>query len=570
MSYRLLVLPSYNADGRPVLHVEGNYVYTASPLAKVETMTPQLLCRIKELVEEGATVLGTRPLKSPSLAGFPGCDQELTRLADALWGKGAGSGGNGEHRLGKGRVVWGVTPEQVLAGMGLSPDFSCDPSIHGKLRYTHRRTDDGLELYFVANKVDGVTQGACGFRVAAGQPELWRPETGRTELVAQYEQQRGLTLLPLRLEPYESVFVVFRPGQASFDPAVSVTHEGRSIGPRPSTPAKIVVKKAVYSAAAGSAATRDVTAKVQAIVDRGERRFAAWRLSEGDDPGVQALKTLSIDYTLDGRPSKTVVLDGETACLDDALDPLPTARTQRTADGRFLLEAWQNGRYELRTASGRTLRSRAKGVPGVEPIEGPWEVCFPKWCDAPRRNSEREASRKNGPRRSSEHPIPTIDLLAPPSRPGREVLFRHGDVPKDVSRAAGSVGADRELYLDLGKVAVIAEVRVNGKDLGILWKAPFRVDASGVLRAGDNRLEVRVTNLWVNRLIGDEQLPEDSDRDPNGLLKSWPAWLLQNKPSPAGRQTFATYRVWKKDSPLQESGLLGPVRLYGAQRIVIQ
>ena len=75
MRYRLLVLPSYNADGRPVMHVEGNYVYTVSPLPKVETMTPQLLRRIKELVEAGATVLGTRPLKSPSLVDFPECDR---------------------------------------------------------------------------------------------------------------------------------------------------------------------------------------------------------------------------------------------------------------------------------------------------------------------------------------------------------------------------------------------------------------------------------------------------------------------------------------------------------------
>ena len=112
MSYRLLVLPSYNADGRPVMHVEGNYVYTVSPLPKVETMTPQLLRRIKELVEAGATVLGTRPLKSPSLADFPQCDEELTRLADELWGKNAGNDGSGEHRLGKGRVIWGATPEK--------------------------------------------------------------------------------------------------------------------------------------------------------------------------------------------------------------------------------------------------------------------------------------------------------------------------------------------------------------------------------------------------------------------------------------------------------------------------
>ena len=88
------------------------------------------------------------------------------------------------------------------------------------------------------------------------------------------------------------------------------------------------------------------------------------------------------------------------------------------------------------------------------------------------------------------------------------------------------------------------------------------------LQAGENLLEVQVTNLWVNRLIGDEQLPEDSTRTPAGLLKSWPHWLLEGKPSPAGRHTFATYRVWNSDSPLQESGLLGPVKLYTTQKVV--
>ena len=160
MSYRLLVLPSYNVDGQPVRHVEGNYVYTESPLPKVETMTPHLLKRIKELVEDGATVLGTRPLKSPSLTGFPQCDEELTRLADELWGRNAGREGSGERCLGKGRVVWGATPEQVLRSMNVPADFSCDPAIQGKLRYTHRRTADGLDLYFVANKIDAVVQGA--------------------------------------------------------------------------------------------------------------------------------------------------------------------------------------------------------------------------------------------------------------------------------------------------------------------------------------------------------------------------------------------------------------------------
>jgi len=73
-------------------------------------------------------------------------------------------------------------------------------------------------------------------------------------------------------------------------------------------------------------------------------------------------------------------------------------------------------------------------------------------------------------------------------------------------------------------------------------------------------------SLWPNRLIGDEQLPEDSDRNPDGTLKSWPSWLIADKPSPTGRYTFSIWRLWKKNDALLESGLLGPVKLIPAQR----
>ncbi len=551
MSYRLLVLPSYNADGRPVQHVEGNYVYTESPLPKVETMTPQLLRRIKELVADGATVLGTRPLKSPSLTGFPQCDEELTRLADELWGGNAGREGGGEHCLGKGRVIWGATPEQVLRSMNLPADFSCDPAIHGKLRYTHRRMDDGLDLYFVANRIDAVVQGGCVFRAAAGQPELWWPQTGQSEPVPVYERIGSTTRVPMRLEPHESVFVVFRPGKELADPVISVTREGRSLwAPSPGR-ARITVQNAVYGVPEDAARSRDVTAKVQAIVDGGERRFAAWRLGEGDDPAMQALKTLSIDYALDGDPRKSVTLDGQIVCLDESLDPEPVAQVHAAENGELLLEAWLNGSYEARTASGRTLRGRVDDLPAAQQIGGPWEVRFPTENGAPGNiKLDQLTSWTN-------HTDPGVKYFS-----GTAVYRNTFRLP------AESLAAGRAAYLDCGKVAVIAHVRVNGQDMGVLWKTPFRIKVTPALRVGENLLEVQVTNLWCNRMIGDEQMPEDSERTPEGLLKSWPQWLLEGKPSPAGRHTFATYRVWKNNSPLQESGLLGPVKLCVTEQIV--
>ncbi len=129
------------------------------------------------------------------------------------------------------------------------------------------------------------------------------------------------------------------------------------------------------------------------------------------------------------------------------------------------------------------------------------------------------------------------------------------------------LGQSRRLYLDLGSVAVMADVWLNGKDLGILWKTPYRLEVTDAARSGENVLKVKVVNLWVNRMIGDEQLPEDSDRNPDGALRTWPKWLNEGKPSPTGRHAFTTWRLWKKGDSLAASGLIGPVRILTAKTI---
>ena len=94
------------------------------------------------------------------------------------------------------------------------------------------------------------------------------------------------------------------------------------------------------------------------------------------------------------------------------------------------------------------------------------------------------------------------------------------------------------VWLDLGDVKNLAEVVVNGKSLGIVWHAPYRVDATAVLKPGANEVSIKVTNAWVNRLIGDQQ------------------------PDATTKYTFTTVKPYKAQSPLLSSGLLGPVSLY--------
>ena len=83
----------------------------------------------------------------------------------------------------------------------------------------------------------------------------------------------------------------------------------------------------------------------------------------------------------------------------------------------------------------------------------------------------------------------------------------------------------------------MAEVRVNGKELGIVWNGAYRVNVTPALASGDNVLDVKVVNLWVNRQIGDEQLPDDCDRNANGTLKSWPKWFQRRQAEP-GRPLY--------------------------------
>lgn len=419
----------YNFDGCPpgLLHsatvkdhrilFPGGASYRMLVLPYTETMTPALLEKLRSLVERGAVVVGSPPLKSPSLSGFPACDQEVRSKAAALWGGMQIPGVRTVRNYGKGKVIWGgpfrKTGNDLYPGydltagllqkMGVPEDFTSP----GPVRYTHRTNTD-WDIYFVANRTDRPLKTRCAFRTDKGNPELWDPLTGNTRSLPEFRINGGRTMIPLQFEPYQSFFIVFA--------------RGASGGPPPADAAKNFPDK--------SAITR---------------------------------------------------------------------------------------------------------------IDGPWTVSFdPEWGGPGKVVFDRLTD-------WSTHPDEGIRYYS-----GTALYRKSFDLPNgDVS------GKNTRIYLDLGTVNHMARVLLNGEDLGVVWTAPWKVDITEALQPRENQLEIRVVNLWVNRLIGDEQLPDDGIK--NGR---WPEWIVKGKERSSGRYTFTTFHPYEKDSPLLKSGLIGPVTIH--------
>ena len=164
-------------------------------------MSLPVLRAIHQLVQDGATVAGPKPTNDPSLAD----DQaEFKSLADEMFGD-----GSGVHTVGRGKVYSGQNLAEVFKAMNLAPDFDYTGASSGtNLQFVHRKLADG-DLYFVDNRGDQARTVDASFRVAGKAPELWYAETGTSKPVS-FKIADGRTTVPLQLEPWGTVFVVFR------------------------------------------------------------------------------------------------------------------------------------------------------------------------------------------------------------------------------------------------------------------------------------------------------------------------------------------------------------------------
>ncbi len=537
MSYRLLVLPD------------------------TKFMRPAIARKINELVAAGAVVVGPKPTLSPSLTNYPASETELASIADQVWGT---TDTAKEHAFGKGRVFWGQALEDVYAKLHAEPDFEAHSlSARSKFAYIHRRialsSAGWADVYFVSNQTYQPATVDCAFRVGEHPkfqipnskfqsfkaPELWHADTGETEMAPVYRGSGARTIVSLNLGPAESVFVVFR--KPAMGPHLT-RFASRSPAKGEAKLPKVTILRARYESEDGRGT--DVTATVARMVRDGEFEIPATNESFGD-PVVNVRKRLVVEYELNGKPMKQTVAEDDTLVILAQPHEAADSAYSLTASGPMLeFTGWKAGIYTAETSAGRRLTVTA-AAPREFDLSANWHLGFPPNLGAP--VSVDLSKLISWP----EHVDPGVKYFS-----GSAVYSKEFDAPAWVR---GS-----EVVLDLGRVKNFATVWLNGRELAVLWKEPFQVDVTSALRPGRNRLEIKVTNLWPNRLIGDEQLPPDVEWN-GAQLKEWPAWLKNGDPRPkTGRIAFATWKFWSKGLPLLESGLIGPVKLKAAHKQVLR
>jgi hypothetical protein len=648
-------------DGRLVL--PDGMSYRMLVLPRVETMTPRLLGKIKDLVAAGAVVAGTRPAKSPSLNNFPVCDAEVQRLTRELWGAGEPPAEITERTYGKGRLFWGgILQKKSERPSNLPPPIDAAkwiwyPEGHPAVdappgrRYFRRLVDvdaksplESAQIVLTADNsftcwinghwagtsedftqltatdvtsmlkpganlvavlgINGANApnpaGLIGYlslkyrdgRIVnvptdnTWQTALTVKEDWNTDAAAPQQWTRAMELGPLGIAPWGNTWQV----QISTQLFPEVADLGRlldklgvppdfSYRARSSTQSlryihRTIGDQEVYFVANKTPQTEDAVCSFRVA----DRRPELWWPETGriesaavyDRAGgcmrlplhLKASESVFVVFRKGAaiEPDRIVSVsrDGQTVLATTPPAKLPSGHATspialiRRADARIEAEVRQAGSYVFTTAAGRSRQLSVAELPKQQEIAGPWEVRFPAGGGAP------------------DHvALEKLSSWSAHSDPGVKYFSGTATYQTKFTLPSAWLSHNRRVTLDLGRVQVMAEVKMNGRPLGTLWKAPYDVDISGAAKAGENTLEVAVTNLWVNRLIGDEQLPEDSQRNPDGTLKAWPEWLEAGKPSPTGRSTFTTWRLWTKDSPLVESGLLGPVMLDVSERVPV-
>lgn len=184
----------------------GQY-YEVLVLPNDKRMNPQVLKKIQQMVQHGATIIGPKPQRSYSLHQHQSNDAVITNISNLLWKNYPSSAK--EYKTGIGKIVWGKSIREVLIEKGVTPDFEfAGNSSSDSLDFIHRRTADA-DIYFIRNKRNIAIHGIATFRIKNKAPEWWDAETGTSLTIENYNQTASGTQLPLSLPPHGTVFLIF-------------------------------------------------------------------------------------------------------------------------------------------------------------------------------------------------------------------------------------------------------------------------------------------------------------------------------------------------------------------------
>ena len=591
--------------------------YKLLVLPESDFIKPETLEKVKELVDGGARVIGKKPLQSPSLSNYPNCDDEVRTYVDELWTIGLIKEISIEEGLSD------KTPDFKIESSDNS-DLSfihrktADADIYfianarkeareitARFRVSGKQpelwnSEKGIikDLVVFKQNEDGTTTIPLSlaseesvfvvFKKSVNLNHLLEVstelETAQTEPLSNLEivkAEYGTFLQEGLIDITDKVNKAIKNGTLDFkmtrafcdcDPAMGYKKEFRMeymIGDTikqlyaeerehihiDAGIQNLKVLKAVFGKFKGETTgipqhykTFDVTQEIQKQVSYGNYNIPVTnKLIDNKTPeGDKA--SLKIIYKTDGEEHTMYIPKGQILKLSkDTTKP----KFEFKNDALNWTTPYP-GKINYTVASGETKTAEVKSVPKPMDLSTDWEVTFPL-------NSDTSKSKTFS------------DLMSWTDTNHEAIQHFSGTASykKEFVLSDELLQSNKKIVLDLGSVSVIAEVIVNGKNAGVLWRAPFRVNIDEFVQKGKNTLEVKVTNLWTNRLIGDEKLPLDYPR--NGKrVKPLPSWLLSETVRPSRRTTFASWNHYNKNDDLLTSGLLGPVKLIFFETVMLE
>ncbi len=512
---------SIKISGNKILAPSG-VKYSVFSLAEETNPSLKTLKVVKKLLDSGVPVCGRRPAGSPSLSDD---EEEYAKLVEEIWGMG---GSSAPRKVGKAFLYPEVSALHALEDLKIPPVISANENF----KCTARACGDA-DIFFIVNANMSRQKGDFALRCGAGKtPEIWDPSSGKITPLPQWKREGRILKFSLEFAPKESIFVVLRNGKEtkrfeSFSAKPSACEE-------PLPPLEIIDAK--YRLRGSNSGGKDVKEILKNTYPSG------FGVSNKllTDPYPNQFKELYLKYKVGNREFEEIVYEGANYYWK-GLEWRPCRVIAPIVFEGVPAAAFSiNGSAEGKLSDGTKFSVKVDNLPNPINLSENWSVNFEENLGAPQGD------------------IAFNKLVSWTDRTEFGIKYFSGtakysksfEIPHDL------IAKSLRIVLSLGEIRETARVRINGKDAGILWKLPYQTDITDMVKPGANTVEIYVTNLWYNRLVGDEiKSPLETG--------STPKWVLEGKSraDDNSRYTFTLSKGWDANSKPIPSGLIGPVKL---------